>query len=269
MQEYRKIIAVDTGDVLEKGGKTRVTRFITPPEMPECSPFLLMEVLELADPDEFGHGFPWRAYEGIECVTCLMPFDRRRHDAGPNDQPVWLSASNGEVREEVPALKGPTIGMQVWAWLPKDANASEISCPAAVTLPSCQVAQDVRVDVIAGAFGETEGALPTTWSDLTMLDVYLAPHAAFTFDQFASDNLLVYVLEGEGYFEAPKDELFPEGRMLVMGQGEKLEAAATHRGLRFILLHAPGHGTAILDTAAVRETNENWVSIARSERSRR
>lgn len=269
MQEYRRIIGVDTGDVLEKGGKTRLTRFITPPEMPECSPFLLMEVIELEAPDELGHGFPWRAYDGIECVTCFMSLDRKRHDAGPNDEPVWLCASNGEVREKVPPLKGPTIGMQIWAWLPNDIEKSDIECPGTVTLPGCTPAENVHVDVIAGKFGGVGGALPVTWSKLTMLDVYMAPHAEFIFDQFSSDNLLAYVLEGEGYFQVERDELFPEGRMLVMGEGEKLAVAATHRGVRFLLMHAPGKGTPILDRSAVRQTNENWTSIAEAERHRR
>lgn len=269
MQEYRKIIGVDTGEVLERGGKTRLTRFITPPEMPECSPFLFMEVLELEHPDDVGHGFPWRAYDGIECVTCLLRLDRKRRDAAPNDQPVWLCASNGEVREEVPPLAGPTVAMQVWAWLPSDLGRAEDETPGTVMLPRCTPEQNVQVDIVAGSFSGIAGPLPKTASELTMLDVCLAPHASFTFDQFGMDNLVIYVLEGEGYFEVDKDELFPEGRVLVLGEGGKLAVTATHRGVRFILMHAPGKGTPILNTDAVRQTEENWITIAKSERHRR
>lgn len=268
MQEYRRIISVDPGEILERGGKTRVTRFIDEPAVNQCAPFLLIEVLELDAPDAVEHGFPWRPYDGIECITCFLALDRKHHDAGKDDSPAWVCASNGEISEEVPAdLSGASIGVQVWAWLPEGAGAGNVERPGFLKLPAVSPAENASIEVIAGKFGDTDGALTATSSNLTMLDIYIAPHAEYAVELDPANPALAYVLEGEGYFEQNKDEVYPEGRVIAFSSGEKLAAAATHRGVRILLLSAPQpDGTPILNERAIKKSEDNWVKIAYEER---
>lgn len=270
MQEYRKILSVDTGEILERNGRSRVTRFLGPTVASDASPFLLMEVLELKSPDDLGHGFPWRPYEGIECITYFLSADRRRHDAEQGGEPVWICASNGEVREKIPPLSGPVIGTQVWVWVPEgDTQADEISCPGTITLPSVTPSEGVIVNVLAGNYKGTGGALPITWSKVSMFDIYLAPHTEFDYDGFGDDPLIAYVLEGEGYFQKNHEEVFPEGRVIVFEPGQVLSSAATHKGVRFLLLHGSAEGTPVLKKDEIRESEDNWVQIAQAESIRR
>lgn len=261
MQEYRKVYAAYPGHVLEKRRGTSLRRVLGPETIAAASSFLLLEVLTAKDTQDVEGGFPWRPYKGIECITYFIDTEESLRDASAGRK-AWLCAGDGEIQEKIPAMDTPVVGMQLWAALDPEASTDSF-CPGFTDVPAAHV-EGTEVRVIAGSCGDLTGALPQTGSGVTFLDVYIPPHGVFTYRQFASDRLVTYIIEGEAYFEADKDELFPENRALVMTEGECLEVSATHRGVRFVLLHAPSDAAPVLKMSEIRKSEDDWTELLES-----
>lgn len=268
MNEYREVTGAYPGTILVRHHKTRLTRVLGADTVEDTTPFMLLEVMELDAGEDAEDGFPWHPYEGIESFLYFFDATRSGSHASVNSgSPGWVCSAMGDYKEEFPSFDGPVIGTQLWVWAGTNTPPSPlVSCPGRTALPEVRFGE-TTVRVIAGTFADQLGAVVLPQSKITYLDVYVGPKSEFMFQAFEEDPLLIYVLEGDGFFDQYEDELYPARRALTMSPGTTMRVKSTHRGLRFLLLHAPdaGSNVPVLDLSAVRTAESEWEKIVEDE----
>lgn len=265
MKDYRIVQGAYPGRTYTKHGRTRLTRVLGADTAQTASPFMLLDVVSTEHPEDLTQGMPWQPYTGIESFLYFLDATRVRDHAAPNvDSPGWVCCASGEWKEELPALTTPCIGTQLWVW-PNSAMPSPLNaCPGRTMLPMVTLESTV-IRVVAGTFADQLGAIVLPQSGITYLDVYVAPKTQFTFDAFENDPILLYILEGEAYLTLDEDELFPQGRAVMMSPGKEMLVTPTRKGIRFLLIHAPAvqGDVPVLDMNAVHRSEEEWEEIVR------
>lgn len=267
MLKFRKVEGAFPGRTMVKNGRTRLTRVLGSETVQETSPFMLLEVLETENPEDVSEGFPWQPYEGIESFLYFFDSKRERGRAAADLRtPSWIACSNGMYKDSLPSFDNPVIGVQLWAWANGSTDAPLVASAGRTMLPTVSL-QSATVRVVSGTFSDQLGAVVLPKSGVTILDVFMEPKAEFVFDAFRGDPLLVYVMEGDAFFTQDEDELYPQGRALTFSPGEKMYVHATHRGVRFLLVHAPdaGDNVPVLNMDAVQRSEAEWETIVKDQ----
>ncbi|HET9623687.1 MAG TPA: pirin-like C-terminal cupin domain-containing protein [Kofleriaceae bacterium] len=164
-------------------------------------PFLAFDHFEMAEPF-----FPPHPHAGFSAVTYMFPesangFLNRdtlgaRVEIHPGDL-HWTAAGRGLMHEETPMRRGVRChGLQIFVNLhsSKKWMAPQVLHTSAVDIP--RVHRDgAEVRVVAGAHGDTVAAIsPPT--EVTLLDVVLAPGATLEHRPGAGESRFVYVIDG-------------------------------------------------------------------------
>jgi redox-sensitive bicupin YhaK (pirin superfamily) len=241
-------------------------------------PFLMLDEFFSDDPDDYIAGFPAHPHRGFETVTYMLD-GRMRHedsagnagDLGPGDV-QWMTAARGIIHSEMPQqAEGRMRGFQLWLNLPA---AEKMSPPAwrdipARAIPVVRPAPGVKVKVIAGKLGETEGPAGGGATDPYYYDVHLEAGAAFEAPFPPAHNAFVYAYEGEARVGAGRAPLpLRAAGLLSGGDAVRLEALAA--GARVLLLAARPLGEPVVQYGPfvmnTREEIEQAIADYRSGR---
>ena len=155
----RPVRAEIKGMPTSDGAGVRLTRYIGSPELDSLDPFLLLDLFESDDPNDYIAGFPPHPHRGFETVTYLLA-GRMRHEDNAGHAGVieagdiqWMTAGRGIVHSEMPEQEeGRLAGFQLWVNLPA---ASKMTAPAyqeyaAASIPVESRRGGVRAKVITG-----------------------------------------------------------------------------------------------------------------------
>lgn len=203
-------------------------RLVVPPgDFAAHSPFLLMAEDWFAPPA----GFPTHPHRGMETVTVVLDGQivHRDHtgahgalDAGDVQ---FMTAGAGVLHSEMPGPQGVHT-LQLWLNLPaalKRTRARYLDLRLARTPVHREAGAEVRV--YAGKLGAIDQPHGSTWP-ITLLDVALAPGAAFDAPIPAGARAFAYVLRGTGRLGAGETRIGEESVAWA-------DPAATPETLRF------------------------------------
>jgi redox-sensitive bicupin YhaK (pirin superfamily) len=194
-----------------EGGGFEVRRPFPTAALPQVDPFLLLDHMGPMDlgPGE-AKGAPDHPHRGFETVTYVLDGTMEHEDSaghagriGPGDV-QWMTAGSGVIHSEMPIEQirregGRVHGFQVWVNLPAkdkmiDPRYQEYT---ADKIPEVHYDDGVTVRVIAGKVDRVEGAV-TTQTPVTYLHVILPPRTHFDASVPASQNAIVYGINGDG-----------------------------------------------------------------------
>ncbi len=248
LREVRQVV---TGTAQEDGAGVKLVRVIGHDTVKEFDPFLMLDAFDSTSPDDYIKGFPWHPHRGIETVTYLIEGLIEHGDSLGNEGDIqngccqWMTAGGGIIHQEMPKPSPRMLGVQLWLNLPaKD----KMTTPQYRDIRAHDVPRvsetGTTVGVLSGRYKETEGPVSGDFVKTLFLDIDIEAGQTFSLDTDPEDNLFVYIVSGEGYFDEKCDDLQSEKRALLFGQGSKIVASASENGMRLLLfagkpLHEP------------------------------
>lgn len=239
-RSLQKVIpSIPTSD----GAGVKLRRSLGASQLARHDPFLMLDEFYSDNPDDYLAGFPSHPHRGFETVTYMLDGHLQHQDSGGNTGDLgpgdvqWMTAARGLIHSEMPQqTEGRMRGFQLWLNLP----AKEKMKPAAYSdIPAAQIpvvsVAGGAVKVIAGRFGDTDGAVRGGTTDAHYWDVHLEPGAGFEAALPADYNAFLYVYEGEAFVGAEQKALAHRAAGLL-SSGDRLSMAAGTSGARVLVL---------------------------------
>jgi quercetin 2,3-dioxygenase len=238
-QVVRKIIP----QWVSEGAGVRLRRSIATPTLDYLDPFLLFDHFGSEDPQDYLAGFPMHPHRGIETVTYMLAGKVSHQDSMGNQGTIqagdvqWMTAGGGIMHEEMPGSEeGRMEGFQLWVNLP----ASHKMMPPryqeirAEDIPLVERPDGTRIRVIAGEVDDVRGPVTEVLADPTYLDVTVPLGVTARFSIPTGHTAFVYVFSGAGRIGGQDVDEAPH--LLVLGEGDLMEATGLYTALRFLLV---------------------------------
>jgi redox-sensitive bicupin YhaK (pirin superfamily) len=241
--DAREVERVVEAMATRDGAGVSLHRALGSPALPLLDPFLLLDQIRSADPNDFLAGFPEHPHRGFETVSYLLTGAFEHRDSVGNHGRIadggaqWMTAGHGIVHSEMPRQEpGRELwGLQLWVNLPA---ARKLIKPryqdlGASAIPELDVA-DARVRLVAGTIGATRGPVDGIDVQPTLLDAKLAAGARFRHPLPGGHTAFAWMLDGEARFGRRATPV-RAGQLAVLSRGTELEATAPSGG-RFLLI---------------------------------
>lgn len=219
------------------GAGVNMTRIIGTPELDHVDPFLLFDVFESDNPDDYIAGFPPHPHRGFETVTYMLAGQMRHRDSVGHEGVIragdvqWMTAGRGIIHSEMPEQEdGLMWGTQLWVNLPR---GDKMTAPAyqeiaAADIPAEQRDGGVTVRAIAGK----SGAVSDRPTEPVYLDVTMPPGTEFSESVPATHSAFLFVVEGSVRIAG---EEMTARTMAILGDGDSVVAESKNGG-RFLLI---------------------------------
>lgn len=245
----RAVSRITSGVPATDGAGVRMTRLIGTADLDHVDPFLLLDVFQTENPDDYIAGFPAHPHRGFETVTYMFAGRMRHKDNAGNEGVIesggvqWMTAGSGIVHSEMPEQEdGLMWGTQLWINLPR---TEKMATPAyqefsAGRIPKETQAGDIEVTVVAGVTTQgTVGAVTGRPTDPLYLDVRLPGGGCFTEAVPSTHNAFIFVVEGSIKIAADcidASSVLEAGKLAILGDGDTVEASGGGSASRFLLV---------------------------------
>lgn len=236
--DLRQVILTTMGVPTTDGAGVNMTRIIGTPELDHLDPFLLFDVFESDNPDDYIAGFPPHPHRGFETVTYMLAGQMRHRDNAGNEGVIraggvqWMTAGRGIIHSEMPEQEdGLMWGTQLWVNLPQ---RDKMTAPAyreftAAEIPLERRDGNIEIRAIAGK----SGAVVDRPTEPIYLDVTLPANTAFSEDVPKTHNAFVFVLDGSLWIEGLE---LQSRTMAILGNGTRVFAETKDLASRFLLV---------------------------------
>lgn len=239
---FRKIRKVSEGSLKYEGAGVKLRRMFGNADVEDFDPFLLLDVFDSYDPQEYIKGFPWHPHRGIETVTYLIEGTIEHGDSLGNKGVItdgccqWMTAGRGIIHQEMPQRADHLLGAQLWINLP---SKEKMTKPVYRDISADKVRfvrePDAEVRVISGWYRGINGPVQGDYGETLYLDVQLNPYSSWEVETEAQSNLFCYVVCGSGSFNE-ESSLVPSGRVALMSEGQIFSVTSGSEGMRFLLV---------------------------------
>ncbi len=205
--KIRELQTVSSGIPTTDGDGVKMTRVIGTPELNILDPFLLLDVFETDQANDYIGGFPDHPHRGFETVTYLLSGRMRHKDNAGHEGIIeaggvqWMTAGKGIIHSEMPEQEAGLLqGFQLWINLPAK---NKMQAPAYQEFPANKIAVEhlangTEVRVIAGVTNNgTTGPVINHFVNPVYMDVYLPKDQVFEQTVNFDDNAFVFVINGE------------------------------------------------------------------------
>jgi redox-sensitive bicupin YhaK (pirin superfamily) len=209
-------------------------------------PFLLLDDFRGERPEDYTAGFPWHPHRGIETITYMLEGSVEHGDSLGNRGVIrsgevqWMTAGGGIVHQEMPkpGENGRMGGFQLWANLPASQKmiAPRYQEYGRNDFPVVDIGNGAQARVICGRMGNAAGPVDAVAIAPGFFDIALPPGREVFLPFSKEQTVIVYVFEGEGFFETDTETPFGNRTLIHFGEGDSIRAAATPGGVRFLLI---------------------------------
>lgn len=223
-----------------EGAGVTVHRTIGTPRLRHLDPFLMLDHFSSDDPGQYIAGFPDHPHRGFVTLTYMIDGHMLHQDSMGNRGDLrsggvqWMKAASGVIHSEMPQQSdGLMRGFQLWINLPAREKMSdpEYQNFEPEQIPTVETG-GVRVRVIAGAYGDAQGAVRDPHTGVQYLDVALPGGAQFVHPVDEGHAGFIYLFEGA---LTVGDTSLPLHSLAVLGEGDTVSLRAGAEGARFIL----------------------------------
>ena len=248
----RTIRSIVTGTTQYDGAGVKLVRVIGHSTVKEFDPFLMLDAFDSTDPRDYIKGFPWHPHRGIETVTYLIHGDIEHGDSIGNKGSIldggcqWMTAGSGILHQEMPKAADRMLGVQLWLNLPQKEKmtAPKYHDIKVGAIPKV-VEPGLSIGVISGRYKDVRASVEGDHIRMLFLDVELKPGALWTLVTEPENTLFIYIVEGEGRFEADNPDFLTARRAVLFHEGDEFNAQASPKGLRFLLFSAKALGQPV------------------------
>lgn len=241
MKSAKAIVKMVKGYSTQDGAGVNLIRVIGHDDVYEADPFLMLDAFDSTDPADYIKGFPMHPHRGIETVTYLIEGQIDHRDSLGNEgsirkgQSQWMTAGSGILHEEMPQESERLFGLQLWVNLPQ---RDKMTPPQYFDITN-EMIQTAAVEsgvvrVISGEFEGIKGVEPRHVA-VTMLDISLDPEGQLEIPIDNESTVLVYTLEGSGFFGPETSQAVDRRTAAIFGRGDVFPVRAGVDGLHFML----------------------------------
>jgi len=241
----RELTSISQGQLGSDGDGVRLTRLIGNQALNMLDPFLLLDLFESDQPNDYIGGFPDHPHRGFETVTYMLAGKMRHKDSAGNEGVIsangvqWMTAGKGIVHSEMPEQESGLLkGFQLWVNLPKVHKMTE---PAYQEFPANKLAIEYGDDgseirVISGTTNKgTTGPVNNTYINPTYMHVHLP--AGVTFEQSLpmADNAFIFVINGS-ISVGENSQLLQQNHLGILTKGDLVTITASSSDSSFLLI---------------------------------
>jgi redox-sensitive bicupin YhaK (pirin superfamily) len=205
ISQPRSVERLVQGQATSDGAGVRLTRLLTQDLQRRLDPFLMLDLFGTDNPGDYIGGFPDHPHRGFETVTYMLQGRMRHRDSAGNQGLLvpgsvqWMTAGRGVIHSEMPEQQeGAMEGFQLWLNLPA---REKMRAPWYRDIASAEIPEwrdeGTTVRVIAGRAMGVEGAVQRDATEPLVLDLHLAPRAAFRQTLGPELNVFVVVYRGQ------------------------------------------------------------------------
>jgi hypothetical protein len=241
----RSVVRVVRGSATSDGAGVRLMRLIGTEGLSELDPFLLLDQFGSEAAADYIAGFPEHPHRGFETVTYMLEGRMRHRDNQGNEGLLvsgsvqWMTAGRGIVHSEMPEQDaGRMSGFQLWVNLPA---ARKMTAPRYQDIPPEQIpsispAPGVKVRVIAGQIGDTNGPIHGLATSPLFLDVALEAPGHYQVQLPAGHTAFVCAFEGSLSIGATT---LNAGELGVLGTGNAVTLESATGGRAIVVAAQP------------------------------
>ncbi|MFT6557987.1 pirin family protein [Sneathiella sp.] len=246
-KQTRRLIYQSEGIPASDGDGVKLTRIIGSPELEMLDPFLLLDVFESDQPDDYIGGFPSHPHRGFETVTYLLAGKMRHKDNAGNEGVIvpggvqWMTAGRGIVHSEMPEQENGLLkGFQLWVNLPASkkmtAPGYQEFPPESIPLVTLENGGTVRL--VAGELADhTVGPVTNENTIPTFMDVTLPAGETFEQSIKADHSAFIFVIDGRALIGEQKAPLI-KGVLGILSDNGDVAVQAADAGARFLIVAA-------------------------------
>jgi redox-sensitive bicupin YhaK (pirin superfamily) len=294
MKNSRNIRKVIKSKPTIEGAGVHLKRAFGFAEVPAFDPFLLLDDFRADDPRLYLKGFPWHPHRGIETITYVLSGDVEHGDSMGNGGVIgsgdvqWMTAGSGIIHQEMPKgdEKGRMLGFQLWANLPASHKMMDPRYRGLTSqeIPEATVAGGVKIKVICGQVGQTQGPVRDIITDPEYIDVkvpaqteYIHPtkagHTVFAYviggkACFCKEkNPFAYEMEGVNYFDLQRSPFVTDANLVLFGEGEHVVVSTEDEPVRFLLMSGKPIGEPVAWYGPIVMNTQEQLQIAFEEYS--
>jgi len=244
----RKVSLVTQGMAASDGAGVQLTRIIGVPGLQELDPFLMLDMFESNNPNDYIGGFPPHPHRGFETVTYLLA-GKMRHEDNQGHKGViepggvqWMTAGKGIVHSEMPEqTNGLLKGFQLWVNLPASKKMTE---PAYQEFPAHEIGienrENIQIKVIAGETATgTKGPVKNAFITPLMMDITLQNDAQFFELVPSTDHTFIYVINGAVNVQSGEsNHTVKHNHLAVLSDGDAIAFQAIADNTEVLMLSA-------------------------------
>lgn len=234
----RDIKRIVKGQRAIDGAGVKLVRVLGGNDVYDIDPFLMLDVFDSVNPNDYTKGFPMHPHRGIETITYLINGTIEHEDSLNNKGVIsdgecqWMTAGSGILHEEMPKASKRMLGFQLWLNLPKE---HKMSSPQYFDISKEMIPvvaeDDATIRVIAGNYKNKAQGVDPKYVKATLYDITVKPGKAITMDTIPSDNVFIFLMQGDAIINGQN---LQEKTAVLFGEGDSIEIAATNKELRFI-----------------------------------
>ena len=241
----RELSTISQGQLGSDGDGVKLTRLIGNQALNMLDPFLLLDLFESNQPNDYIGGFPDHPHRGFETVTYMLAGRMRHKDNTGNEGLIsangvqWMTAGKGIVHSEMPEQESGLLkGFQLWVNLPKTHKMTE---PAYQEFPANKLAMEYGDDgseirVISGTTNKgTTGPVINTHVKPTYMDVHLPVGTRFEQSLPMDDNAFIFIIEGSVSVGNTSRQLH-QNHIGVLTPGDLVTITASKKDANFLLI---------------------------------
>ena len=292
MSKPRKIRKVLKSKPVIEGAGVHLRRVFGFSDVPRFDPFLMLDDFRSDNPSHYLKGFPWHPHRGIETITYVLRGDVEHGDSMGNSGVItsgdvqWMTAGSGIIHQEMPKgdAHGAMYGFQLWANLPA---AHKMMKPRyrdikREQIPELIVEKDVKVKVICGRVGKTQGPVRDIVIDPEYLDVSVPAKSTFVHPTKRGHTVFAYVTEGKGYFcqeknpftyevegenyfDIKRDPFVGNGTLVLFDNGDEVMVSTEDEPVRFLLISGKPIGEPVAWYGPIVMNTQEELKIAFEE----
>lgn len=202
----------------------------------------MLDGFDSLNPEDYIKGFPWHPHRGIETVTYLISGQMDHMDSLGNKGTIkaggcqWMTAGSGILHQEMPIASERMLGAQLWVNLSAKNKMAEPKYRD-ITAEMVPVIKNEsgEIRVLSGSYEGVKGAMQPDYVQVQYLDVMVYSNQTMTISTNKSENLFVYVIDGNGT-TGEKNSPIQSHSAVLFDKGEQLIFRAGNDGLRLFLL---------------------------------
>ncbi|MBI9082144.1 MAG: pirin family protein [Desulfobacterales bacterium] len=243
MEKSRPIKRILKGTPVLEGAGVHLRRVFGNSELPLFDPFLMFDDFRSDSPEKYVKGFPWHPHRGIETITYILKGDVEHGDSMGNKGIIsagdvqWMTAGSGIVHQEMPKgdAAGAMHGFQLWANLPAGQKmmAPRYNDITAESIPEVALADGVRIKVIAGTVGKTQGPMKDIVIDPEFMDCTVSDGVTYVHRTEPDYTAFIYVTGGTGRVNGTHVD---NGTLVLFDSGPSFSVTAAGGPVRFLIL---------------------------------
>lgn len=245
MKNYRKIDKIINGRVQKDGAGVKLQRVLAYRTIYDFDPFLMLDVFDSKDPDDYVKGFPWHPHRGIETITYLIKGKIEHMDSLGNKGVItdnycqWMTAGSGILHQEMPLASERMLGFQLWLNLPK---INKMTKPEYNDIDETKIPviheKDTTIKLISGNYKDTHAPTQGKYIKATIIDVELKANSTWEYLSEPENTLFLYILSGTAVFENDAQQQIEATNAVLFKPGEILSVSSNQNDLHFIVFSA-------------------------------